>query len=348
MIRPPAAPPADAPSVLTRRRLTSSLLATIAAAAVSSAGSRASADEPRLRVGLLEFGTAAWIAETIRAEGLDRAGGFRLEPVALASNEAARIAFQAGAVDVIVSDLLFAARSTAEGRPLVFVPFSSAEGALMVPATSPIRAIADLSGRRIGVAGGALDKGWLLLKAEAARRHGLDLARDAEPIFGAPPLLQRAIATGEIDAVLTFWAFAARLEAAGLRRLLDVGDLARAFGAEGDVALLGWVFRRDFVAANDDLVGRFVAAVDAAGDRLAGDAAAWERLRPLMRAENEATFAALKTRFLAGRPRRPLAAEARDAAALYAALAAIGGPDLVGPAATLPPTLYRTPRDGGS
>lgn len=347
MNHPSARTTAAAAVPCSRRDVAAALVATVAAIGLLRA-TPSRADEPTLRVGLLEFGTAAWVAETVRGEGLDRRNGFRLEPVALASNEAARIAFQSGSVDVIVSDLLFAARSTAEGRPLVFEPFSSAEGALMVPAASPIHGIGDLRGRRIGVAGGALDKGWLLLKAEAARRHGLDLTRDAEPIFAAPPLLQREIASGDLDAVLTFWSFAARLEAAGLRRVLDVGDLARAFGTAGDVALLGWVFRRDFVTRNAALVAHFAAAVAAAGDRLAVDSSAWERIRPLMRAENDATFRALKTRFLAGRPRRPIAEEARDAAVLHAALAAIGGADLVGPAATLPPELYRTDRDGGS
>lgn len=347
MIRSLADGTALVSSTHTRRDVAAGMIALLAVVGLAPP-TQARADEPRLRVGLLEFGTAAWIAETVRGEGLDRSNGFALEPVALASNEAARIAFQAGAVDVIVSDLLFAARSTADGRPLVFEPFSSAEGALMVPAGSPIHGIGDLRGRRIGVAGGALDKGWLLLKAEAARRHGLDLTRDAEPIFGAPPLIQRKIATGELDAVLTFWSFAARLEAAGLRRVLDVGDLARAMGTTGDVALLGWVFRRDFVDGNGALVERFVAAVKGASDRLASDPTAWQRIRPLMQAENEASFLALKTRFLAGRPRRPITDEARDAAVLYAALAAIGGADLVGPAASLPPTLYRSGRDGGS
>lgn len=307
---------------------------------------RARAAAPTLRVGLLAFGTAAWMIETIRGEGLDRAGGFALETVDLASNDAARIAFQGGAVDAIVSDLLFAARATAEGRPVVFEPFSAAEGALMVPAASPIVTIADLAGRRIGVAGGALDKSWLLLRAEAKRRHGLDLATTAEPIFGAPPLLARRLETGDLDAVLTYWSFAARLEAKGFRRLVDVGDLARAFGASGDVALLGWVFRRDFAATHGDLLDRFAAAGRAAGDRLATDPTAWEHLRPLMRAEDGATFETLKRRFLAGRPRRALAEEERDARALYAALAALGGPALVGPAKTLPDGLYRSGADG--
>jgi NitT/TauT family transport system substrate-binding protein len=301
---------------------------------------------PLLRVGLLEFGTASWIADTVTGEALDASAGYRLEPVRIASNEAARIAFQSGAVDTIVSDLLFAARTTAEGRPVIFEPFSSAEGALMVAATSPIRTIGDLRGRRIGVSGGPLDKSWLLLLGAGKRDFGLDLATTAEPIFGAPPLLSRKLETGELDAVLTVWSFAARLEAKGFRRVTDVETLARGLGATGPIALLGWLFRRDFAMANAPLVDRFVASVRAARRRLATDPTAWHRLRPSMRAADEATFTTLKARFLDGAPARPNTEEEKDAALLYGALAEIGGEALVGPAKRLPPGLYRASPDG--
>ena len=41
----------------------------------------------------------------------------------LASNDATRIAINAGAVDVIVSDWLYVSRQRAEGVPLTFVPY---------------------------------------------------------------------------------------------------------------------------------------------------------------------------------------------------------------------------------
>lgn len=302
----------------------------------------------RLRVGLLEFGTAAWVIETLRAEGLDRAAGLEVEPVGFASNDAARIAFQSGAVDTIVSDLVFAGRRTAEGRPTVFAPLSSNEGAVMVAAGSPLRSLADLKGRRIGVAGGALDKSWLLLRADVRRRFGIDPARDAEPIFGAPPLLARQLERGDLDAALLYWTWSSRLEAKGFRPLARIGELARGLGTTGDVALVGWIFRREDVAADPGRVERFLAAVAAAGDRLESDPAAWTRIRPLMRAEDEATFAALRRTFLEGRPRRPIAAEETDARLLWSVLAAAGGADLVGPARELPASLYRIRRDGGS
>ena len=52
----------------------------------------------------------------------------------------------------------------------------------------PIAALADLQGKTLGVAGGPLDKSWLLLQAYA-ERSGADIAKRSRVVFGAPPLL---------------------------------------------------------------------------------------------------------------------------------------------------------------
>src|SRR5262249_11122528 len=159
--------------------------------------------------------------------------------------------------DVIVSDFLFAARLTAGGKPVMFLPFSSAEASLMTASGSPIHTIGDLKGRRIGVSGGPLDKGWLMLLAEAQRAHGLDLAREAAPVFGAPPLLQQQLEAGELDAALLYWNFAARLKAKGYREVTSVERLARNLGATGNVSMIGFVLHRPFAGAHTAAVDGF-------------------------------------------------------------------------------------------
>jgi NitT/TauT family transport system substrate-binding protein len=298
------------------------------------------AAQDRIRLGLLKFGTASWTAEIIADYGLDRANGFALERLDLASNDAARIAFLAGEADVIVSDLLFAGRLTSEGKPVVFLPFSSSEASLMTASGSPIHSIGDLKGRRIGVSGGPLDKGWLMLLAEAQRAHGLDLARDARPVFGAPPLLQQQLEAGELDAALLYWNFAARLRAKGYREVTSVERLARDLGANGNVSMIGFILHRHFAGAHAAAANGFAAAVRSARDILAKDGQEWDRVRPLMRATNDATFQALKQGFLAGQTRRPVSEEEADARRLFKILVAIGGERLAGPARDLPPGLY--------
>ena len=293
-----------------------------------------------LRLGVLPFGTAAWEAALIKERGLDEANGFTLETVKLAGNDAARIAFQGNRLDTIVGDLIWAARLRADGRDVKFLPYSTTEGAVMVPADSAIKGIKDLAGKRLGVAGGALDKSWVLLRAQGRETGDVDLENSARLAFGAPPLLSQKLESGELDAALLYWQYCARLEAKGFRRLISADDVMRAFGAKGSVSLIGYLFEGQTVENRAETVQGFARASRAAKDMLANEPDAWTVVRPLMAADDEATFAALKRDFLAGIPRRPLDAERADGERIYATIARVGGEQLVGSARTLPPSLY--------
>lgn len=298
--------------------------------------SPAAAERPLLTVGVLKFGTATWELDTIRANRLDEEGGFALKLVELASNQATQVALQAKAVDMIVTDYLWVARQRAAGEALSFLPHSSAVGTLMVPAASPIKDVADLRGRRLGVAGTPLDKSWLLLKAYARERHGLDLEAESRPAFAAPPLLNQKVASGEFDAVLNFWPYAARLEAQGMRAVIGVDELMRGLGAKVAVPAVGFTFREEWAKANPALLAGFAAASEKAKRILATSDAAWERLRPIMQAEDDATWTRLRDRYRAGIPTHWGDAERAEGAKLYALLAKLGGRELVGDAPTLP------------
>ncbi|NEU12574.1 ABC transporter substrate-binding protein [Methylobacterium sp. BTF04] len=300
----------------------------------------AQAAPPAVRVGSLPFGTVSWEAAVIKARGLDVANGFTLDVVKLAGNDAARIAFLGGQVDTIVGDLLWAARLGNEGRAMRFFPYSTTEGSLMVPAGSAIASLKDLKGKKLGIAGGPLDKNWLLLKAQARDSAGIDLENEATIAFGAPPLLALKLEQGELDAGLLYWTYCARLETRGFRRLISSDDIMRAFGASGSMALIGYLFEGATLSDKPDAVAGFTRASKTAKDMLANDAATWDVVRPLMAAEDEPTFVALKRDFLAGIPRRSLANERSDGERLYTVLARLGGERLVGVGTTLPPGLY--------
>src|SRR6188472_372115 len=148
-----------------------------------------------VRVAVQKNGTFAWELAVIRAHGLDQKADLAVGILELASPEAGKIALRAGSADIIVSDWLWVSRERGLGARLTFYPYSSALGAVMVPAASPIRTLADLRGRKLAVAGGPIDKNWLLLQAWS-RQDGINLKSESTIVYGAPPLLTAKTLSG--------------------------------------------------------------------------------------------------------------------------------------------------------
>ena len=101
-----------------------------------SGASLAQSATPTLRIAVLKFGTVNWELNTIAHHGLDAKHGFKLEVQGVAGEAAAKIAFQGGTADMIVSDWIWVARQRAAGKDYVFIPYSKAVGGLMVPESS--------------------------------------------------------------------------------------------------------------------------------------------------------------------------------------------------------------------
>ncbi|HET7849068.1 MAG TPA: ABC transporter substrate-binding protein [Pseudolabrys sp.] len=297
-----------------------------------------------IHLAVQKTGTVTWELDVLRAHGLDRQGGFALSTLELGSPEAGKIALRGGSADVIAADWLWVSRERDLGARLVFYPYSSALGAVMVAGNSPIRSLADLKGKTLAVAGGALDKSWLLLQA-AARQKGIDLKREAKVIYGAPALLAGKMAQGGIDAMLNYWNFCARLEGQGFRRLIGIDDLLPTFQVSGHLSMLGYVFDESWAAAHRQTVDRFLAATRQAKDILLKSDAEWERIAPLIGAPDAATLKVYRDRYREGIPRRSVDAEEGDARVLYRVLAALGGAALVGQGKELAPGTFYRPAD---
>lgn len=285
--------------------------------------------EPTVKVAVLKYGTVNWELSTLADQGYDRANGFRLEVLPLAGMTATRTALKSEAADVIVADWMWVTRERDLGEPLQFIPYSSSVGKLMLAKDSDVHALADLKGKKIGIAGGPLSKGWLLLRA-LGLKQGIDLKAETEQQYGAPPLLNASLKQGRLDAVVTFWHFAARLEGEGYPALYDLQGLGRQLGMRSDLPMLGYVFRQSWAEANPQLVEALAAASAQTKTYLEHTPAAWERLRPMMKAENGAVFERLKAGFLGGIPGPLEPAQIDDAGRMFALLAEVGGEKLVG------------------
>lgn len=314
----------------------------VTAVALSAAAMAAQAETDVLRIAVLKYGTVNWELDTIRANGFDTANGFAMEVQGMAGGAAAQVAFQGGAADVIVSDWLWVARQRAAGEDFVFIPYSKAVGGVMVPGDSAAQSLADLRGQKIGIAGGPLDKSWLILKAYAQQAHGMDLAAETEQVFGAPPLIFKTALSGDLGGAINFWHFMAKTEAAGMRRLISTAQAAEALGLDPETPLLGYVVRGEMLRQKPELVEGLVAASRAAKDLLATDDAAWEALRGRMKPKSEAEFEALKAGFRAGIP-APGPVDEAAADKMLRLMAELGGADLLGEAKTLPEGLFVQP-----
>jgi NitT/TauT family transport system substrate-binding protein len=283
-----------------------------------------------LRVGVLQFGTVNWELDVMQTHQLVQKRGINLKVVPLASGDASTVALQGGAVDVIVSDWIWVTRQRAEGQNYAFAPYSNAVGSVMVKADSGIRSVADLKGKAIGVNGGPSDKTWLLLRAYASKKLGLDINSAARPVYAAPPLLNELALSGQVDAALNVWHYDARLQANGMRPLIGLPEILAGLGVDKPMPLVGWVFREDWANQNRDTLERFLAASQEAKTLMAKSDAEWERLKPLMRAEDNATFLALRNGYRNGIPGCEVGDSQATVASVFRILAETGGDKLVG------------------
>jgi NitT/TauT family transport system substrate-binding protein len=288
---------------------------------------------------VLKFGTVSWVMDVIAHHDLDEAYGIKIDELQLASNQATLVALQAGRVDCVVSDWLWVSRQRASGADWTFFPFSTAVGSLIAARGAPVHGLADLRNRRLGVAGSPLDKSWVIVQALAQEQH-LDLARDAQLSFGAPPLLNQELLAGRLDAVLTYWNFAAPLQSRGLPAVLSISDALRKLGFKTAIPLVGYVVSERWARKHPREVAAFVSATRAAESILATSDAEWEWLGPKTGARSPAELQALRDAFRAGIPAHWGREEQREARELYALFARIGGQALVGSSPALQPGTF--------
>ncbi|WP_146346690.1 ABC transporter substrate-binding protein [Phaeobacter marinintestinus] len=296
-------------------------------------------DLPTIRAAVLKIGTVNWELATITANGLDKKHGFKLEIQPFADNGATRIAVEGGEADMAVADWIWVARQRAAGKDYVFIPYSKAVGGIVVPENSTATSLKDLVGGKIGIAGGPLDKSWLILRAYAQQAYGINLKAETEQVFGAPPLIFKSAINADYAGAINFWHFLAKSKASGMRELVSVQDAGAALGLDANTPLLGYYVKDSFLAEHPGLAQSLFAASREAKEMLASSDAAWEAIRPRMNAKTDAQFIQLKTDWIAGIPdRAPVDRVAVDK--MLALMSDLGGPELVGKATSLPDGLF--------
>lgn len=317
------------------------LLVQMALAFAGASAFRGSASAGNLvRLSSVKGGSVSWLIETIRAEKLDQKHDFELKIVEVATNSAAPVVLLAGEADVIVSDWTWAMRQRSKGLDLKFSSYSSALGALMVPKDSPVKALSDLVGKKIGVAGTGVDKSWILMRAYSNKVLGTDISKNAEIVFGAAPLITEEFKSGRLDACLNFWTYAARLAGGGSRQLLSMADVIAALGIAPAPPLVGFIWSEKTATSGAVPVDRLLAAAADANGVLAKSDSAWERLKPLVKPSSDEEMAAIKSYFRSGITGPWTADETAAADKMTRLLIELGDTELVGNDTRFDPNLF--------
>lgn len=285
-------------------------------------------------------GTASWEIAAMREARIDEEHFIDIEVRDVANSSAGQVALQAREVDVMLSDFLWTSVQRHQGADFTFVPHSLAVGALMVMPDGPVQSLEDLDGASIAIAGGPVDKSYVVLQAYYAEQTGESLADKLDAQFGAPPLVNELLTSGQVDAALNYWHWNARVTVAGATELISVADMLSALGVERTPPLLGWVFSERWANSHDEEINRFLEASYETKQQLLTDDALWDRIRPAMGDIDDAMFIALRDAYRRGIVTTYGQEDVDAAAQSFALMAQYGGTDLVGDETEIAPGTF--------
>ena len=302
-------------------------------------GNSFAAEKTTIRIGVQASGTLEWELAALKDDPQAKPADFQVQIQHVANAEAGKIALQSGAVDMIVSDWIWVSSLRATGADFTFYPYSNTSGALVVAENSPIQTLKDLKGKRLGIAGGELDKNWLLLQA-LAQKEQLDLNASVEKTFGAPPLINEQIKQNRVDAVLTYWHFAARLEAQGYRKIIDGRGILKGLGITENVPSIGYVFKQSWAESHKQAINSFFKAGKEAKNRLCTSDAAWQKVIPLTQTEDLAIQTKLRQGYCEGGIEQWGEKEQQAAGRIYTMLRRLSNNQLTGKSENLQPGTF--------
>lgn len=299
-----------------------------------------SAKKPIIRLAVLAFGTVNWELSILKTQRLIDHADFQFEINLVANSSAGKIALQSGAVDIIVSDWIWVSKSRTLGFDFSFYPYLAASGALLVPENSKIKSLDDLNGKKLGIAGGELDKNWLLLQALAQQHNKINLNTTVEKFYAAPPLLNQQILHNRVDAIINYWHYAAKLEAKGYRQIINTKEILFQLGIEAQVPILGYVFNRSWANQNKTLMSNFIKSTQLAKNMICQEDRVWRQIIPLVKTKDVLTQNKLRKLYCQGLVKQWGEKEQQAAAKLYTILRKFSHNRLTGNATRLEPNTF--------
>ena len=283
-----------------------------------------------IKLAILKYGTVNWELNVIKEHKLDEKYNINIDVTYLTNKNASAIALMSNAVDMIVTDWVWVSRQRDKGKDFSLIPYATAAGAIMVPQNSPINNIEDLKNAQIGIAGGSIDKSWILIRAYTMKNYGYDLAEYIKPAYAAPPLINGMAQKGELDGAFNYWNYTARLKALNFKKIISVEEILPEIGIGKSLPLIGYVFSEKWAKNNEKTIEGFIAASNEAREILKNNDKEWERIQNITGAQNTVTLMALRDGFRKGIPQENFLSYKNAIKKAFKILAEIGGKDLVG------------------
>jgi len=238
-------------------------LLALALAVLPMAGTQAAEPDTRtfkgdggtIRMSNNQAGTNAFAFYTIQKFKLDEKYGFKLQEVPTANSLAAITALRAGAVDMMVADIIALSNMRNAGvKVIAIVPMFRWGDHIIVPADSPIKNLGDLKGKKVGT-DSHTNSTWFVIMAAALKLYNLNLEKEATVQAGG--LMEQ----GQLDATFIYNNIAPAMTVNGKFRVLyQMRDLISAIGLDGDVPFLFHAVSEDYAAAHPANVRAYLAA----------------------------------------------------------------------------------------
>ena len=193
-----------------------------------------------IKIAVLKYGSVNWEYNVIKHHKLDKKNNIKIKKVEITNKDASAVAFLSKSVDIFVTDWIWVSKQRNKGNLVSFYPYSNSAGGLMIKKGEKIDSFLDLKNKKIGVAGGSLDKSWLFLRAYAIKKYKKDPLTFFNTSFAAPPLINGLLRNNQLDAGYNYWNYTARLEALGYEEFLTLKDILPYIGIEGELPLIGY------------------------------------------------------------------------------------------------------------
>lgn len=143
----------------------------------------------------------------------------------------------------------------------VHAPFKRLDKVYVPVNTKEINSLSDIKGKKMGVYGSAAGTSTLLLKFVLKRFYDIDLDKDVNVLYGAPPVIHEALKRGNVDVVFnTISSTPEILDTTKFRVIFDPTDTKWQAKEGYDIRLTGFAVYDDVLKKNPEGVKCFLNA----------------------------------------------------------------------------------------